>query len=496
MAEPVLAQFTIRAKQEYIYRSNRILEIVGASALISDAFELLLDETEKAGLRVQRIKASVPFSLQETQREFGAGRLQIVELFRGGGNATLLFDSAESYRQTNHAFTYAVLAQCPGMIPMGVCCPFTGDYRADYKVLMARTEEEKNRMIPGRVIDTLPFALMDRNTFQPMTTTCRKGNEIVWLTAETAAKQERGTQCADDDTRLLDALVTERGTESMLAVVHADGNNMGKKIIHLLGENHDYDFCVNAMRRFTEDTNAAFVNCGMDAVHKELDAIRAEQGVEPNAPDKRFCERRIVADGDDVTFICNARWAKRLTETYLKAVSTYRSTAMPDMRYSSCAGICLFHSHYPFVRAYMLAEQACDNAKKPVHASLKEEAWLDFHYVHSGVGGDLNELRARQGTEECMHRPWCAQGECEEKRQVRSLDKLAELFTKRKVSRSNIKGITAAWEDSREEGQIELERLYYHTPALQAEAEALFSPTNELLQALYDLAEVWDLWYT
>jgi hypothetical protein len=337
---------------------------------------------------------------------------------------------------------------------------------------------------------------MDRNTFQPMSTTCRKGGEIVRLTAEAAAKQACGAQCADNDTRLLDALVTERGTESMLAVVHADGNNMGKKIIHLLGENHDYDFCVNAMRRFTEETNAAFVNCGMDAVHRELDAIRAEQGIEPNVPDRRFCERRIVGDGDDVTFICNARWAKRLAEAYLKAVSAYRSAAMPNVRYSSCAGICLFHSHYPFARAYMLAEQACDNAKKPVHASLKEEAWLDFHYIHSGVGGDLNELRAWQGTEDCMHRPWCVQGENKETWQIRRLDALAELFAKRKVSRSNIKGIAAAWEDSREEGRTELERLYYHTPDLQTEAEALFSQTDELLRALYDVAEGWDLWFT
>jgi hypothetical protein len=276
MAEPVLAQFTIRAKQEYIYRSNRILEIVGASVLISNAFTLLLDEAEKAGLRVQRIKANVSFSLQETQRAFGAGTLQVVELFRGGGNATLLFDSAESYRRANRAFTYAVLEKCPGMIPMGVCCPFTGDYRADYKALMARAEEEKNRMIPGRVVDTLPFALMDRNTFQPMTATCRKDGEIVRLTAEAAAKQKCGAEHTDNDTRLLDELVTERGTESMLAVVHADGNNMGKKIIHLLGENHDYDFCVNTMRRFTEDTNEAFVKHGMKAVDKELETIRAE----------------------------------------------------------------------------------------------------------------------------------------------------------------------------------------------------------------------------
>ena len=55
-------------------------------------------------------------------------------------------------------------------------------------------------------------------------------------------------------------------------------------------------------------------------------------------------------------------------------------------------------------RAYTLAEQACDNAKKPVHETHAEECWLDFHYLHSGIDGNLDNIRSWQKTDAQMAR--------------------------------------------------------------------------------------------
>ena len=42
-----LAMYDIRGKQEFIYRSSRIKEIIGGSALIRDSFKQLYKYAEK-----------------------------------------------------------------------------------------------------------------------------------------------------------------------------------------------------------------------------------------------------------------------------------------------------------------------------------------------------------------------------------------------------------------------------------------------------------------
>ena len=43
----ILAQYTIRSKQEYIFRSNRLLDIVGGTEMIRDAFDWVFAAAEQ-----------------------------------------------------------------------------------------------------------------------------------------------------------------------------------------------------------------------------------------------------------------------------------------------------------------------------------------------------------------------------------------------------------------------------------------------------------------
>ena len=154
ITQPILAQYTVRSKQEYIFRSNRLQEIVGASAMISQSFDLLFSCAQQLGVKTERSGGA--FRMEETLRKFSEGALDLVELFVGGGNDTVLFRDAEVCRRVNEAFTYAVLKERPGMIPMYVGVPIQrGDggnynYREDYAALMRAAETEKKRMAPGR----------------------------------------------------------------------------------------------------------------------------------------------------------------------------------------------------------------------------------------------------------------------------------------------------------------------------------------------------------
>lgn len=500
MSEPILAQYTIRSKQDYIFRTNQIKEIVGASAIITKSFDLLFKCANACGFHTAR--ADGPFSMADTIKQFEDGALDMAELFIGGGNETVLYKDMETCRKVNERFTYRILTDYPGLLPMYVGVPVSGPdgYRKDYRNLMVESDREKNRMAPQRGRYALPFAQMDRTTFQPISGIDKDQNE---LSDEANAKRKafadlKGSLFHTEEAKLLDDLVTQKGEESLLAIVHADGNNMGKKIQNKLPEAEGgYDFCVNAMRGFTAEIKRTFSDVGKKAVDDKLEEIRKR---DEKMKSKAFA-RWLVCDGDDATFICNARLAKELTEAYLRGVSEYRAPS--GETYSSCAGICIFHSHYPFARAYDLAEQTCDSAKGPVHDSQKEQGWIDFHYIHSGVGGDLDDLRTLHQTGALMARPWFICGEKDSKSEetpIEKLDALRRILEQYKVTRSNIKAIGTACEESVQQGRQEWNRICYHAKAgLQNNAEKLFAasgnPDDALLKALYDLSEICDLWY-
>lgn len=496
----ILAQYTIRSKQDYIFRTNRIVEITGASEIISNSWEILFQQAERLDKKIRRVSEEMEFRMEEIEELFRKNELHMVELFCGGGNETVLFDSLETYKEVNKVFSRYLLEHCPGMIPMAVQCEYTGNYREDYENLMLQSDREKNKMTPGQSSFILPFSMMDRNIFQPYSDIIYVEGKAIRVTDEGRTKRKKGLEIRDKNSalKMLDNLVTKKGEESLLAVVHADGNNMGIKIGQMLQGETSYDVCVTKMRRFTKDTADAFVTDGLEAMdrcQKELE----EKYRGSNINEKSFFYRKIIADGDDMTFICNARFVMDYVKAYLDAVKKHKEKKQSEWEYSSCAGICIFHSNYPFAKAYSLAEQACDSAKQKVHGSeVKEESWIDFHYIHNGVGGNLEQIREQQGVAECMARPWrMDETKTGEKDNYRQLIHLANVLKHEKVSRSDIKTIGAEVEDGFSFGAKELIRVCGHHKTLK---ESLgykdeIDDMNQLLRMIYDLAEVYDLWF-
>lgn len=517
----VLAQYTIRSKQDYIFRSNRILEIVGASDHISKSWDKLVEQASEAGLKVKKLSCqgesdkkdakktdteeTEKFDMKDVKAEFNAGKLNMVELFRGGGNDTVLYDSKESYLKVNRKFSRYLMENYPGMIPMAVCCEYTGDYKADYQKLMEESDREKNRMVSGQSSFILPFSMMDRNSFQPYSRVVKYADGSVRLTEENYQKRKSGRTIRDQElnenpknsVKMLDDMVTKRGEESLLAVIHADGNNMGKKISVMLGEKTDYTKCVQSMREFTADTANAFITEGLEALDQCREKLKERYG--KKYKDSSFLYRKIISDGDDMTFICNARFAMEYVQAYLQSVQTYQERNDSPWSYSSCAGICIFHGHYPFARAYSMAEQACDDgAKQKVHIDngTVEEGWVDFHYIHSGIGGNLMSIRNHQDTGKCMARPWLvAGGTPKNKFHYSRLIDLAQLLQEYHVARADIKTIGSEYEYNQTEAEKELPRIFGHHKGLKEKLDKEFGNTEEQLKMIYDLSEIYDLWF-
>ena len=563
MEKPILAQYTIRSKQSYIFRtdkSDRLLEIMGASEIIDRSFDFIFDCAEQCGFRALRVRSKSgwgePFNIKDVVAQFALADndspgkhesgLDVVELFIGGGNDTILFRNMDVCRHVNEQYSRLLLTQYPGVIPMYVGVPVDlsphSDYNRDYGRLMDEVDREKNRMIPGRGGYAVPFAMMNRNTFQPFSQILDVNGDQIEVTDESKAKYIVGQKKREElqQTRFLDDMITKHGEESLLAVVHADGNNMGLKIKRFLNGKESYDECVTMMRKFSWSIDKAFEAgaAEMEKRRKKMEEDDRRDFKSRHSSMKKdalnealarrtstFFVRWVISGGDDATFLCNARYAKDLTAAYLDGVYKYQSS-FKDLqlgKFSSCAGICIFHSHDPIARAYALAEEACSNAKVRSRAADKrgeiDECWVDFHVIQSGTGGNLKELRSLHQTADKQARPWLVVPKSDKtafRYSLDALDQLAAVLRKFNISRTNIKTFGAAYEIDPSQGKMEWDRICYHTDDVEEQQKgntqkktvslrdkllglegntSLFPNHDALLKALYDISEVYDLWY-
>ncbi|NJP11256.1 MAG: hypothetical protein HC866_18740 [Leptolyngbyaceae cyanobacterium RU_5_1] len=137
----------------------------------------------------------------------------------------------------------------------------------------------------------------------------------------------------------------------------------------------------------------------------------------PHVPQDYFLPfRPIVFGGDDVTFVCDGRLGVSLAIEYLNQFETCAKdpqTGLLDWDVTAnkfvvkgataAAGVAIVKTHYPFARAYGLAEDLCDDAKKlRTHFRDKLEDWegstLDWHYALSGLFGGIDDIRDREYT--------------------------------------------------------------------------------------------------
>ena len=118
-----------------------------------------------------------------------------------------------------------------------------------------------------------------------------------------------------------------------------------------LGESTDYDSCINALRTFSVNTDSDFVDKPIKAIEKLL-SDKLAAGV-------RYARyRRVIAGGDEITLICNARLVPEILDVYFRTLDSENSGNY------ACAGVAIFHSHAPFADVYEIAEQCCESGKE------------------------------------------------------------------------------------------------------------------------------------
>ena len=217
-----------------------------------------------------------------------------------------------------------------------------------------------------------------------------------------------------------DDLGRTKGEASYIAVVHTDGNGMGKRVEDVGKNAADNREWINKMRSFSKSIYEANISAmektieqllwKIDGDKKDLTDDRGEKfdlSQNKEKTETYFPFRPLIFGGDDLTFVCDGRIALSLTVFYLNEL--VKKDEKGDFIYKlfdekpiyARAGISIIKSHYPFSRAYKLAEELGSGTKERIQKideTNKEVIAIDWHVAMSGLLGDLDEIRKREYT--------------------------------------------------------------------------------------------------
>lgn len=390
--------------QKYIFSSNRLRENIGASHLVASvtgqwAFDAVREATDKHNVRNDDcvVDDSVTIDQPATAAEV---------LYSGGGNFVVLFRGEEVVKAFTRTLSRRVLAEAPGLRLMIHSIPFVlGEDALGEKLNQLFKEIKERRSTQSNVmpIAGLGVTVMCRSTGLPAVGTPTISEPYV-ASAEVLAKiaaadganvrLSRDLPPGDGHTYPLDLddLGRTPGESSLIAVVHADGDGIGKKIEEI-GNNypqpHQLRGHIDHLRGFSDMLAEASRNALKSTVSYLWQLAKASKEVAELFKKQYIPFRPLVFGGDDVTFVSDGRIGLALVLKYLEEFQAASGL-------TACAGVAIVKSHYPFARAYELAEELCQSAKAYRRTSDATNCYLDWHFTTSGIYGDLKEIRQRE----------------------------------------------------------------------------------------------------
>ena len=410
----------VSQKQKYIFSSNVLSENIYNSDTIARITSGKYIESVVNDVKLFQIKDNL--------------------VYAGGGHTIMVFPSEKQAKQVTAMVTEQVIRDYPDIELFAATIPYpdteavnsdtqtgsTGNHDrmkpADYiKELKQKLEHKKALRKASFHQGSFGIERMDSNTGKPVRF-C-SSNEKDSDTNEKRKNEKRKFDVPEDY-----ALATafrnlggSKGESAFIAVIHIDGNGMGKKIQDFADSFTDWESYRTGMRQYSEKIAEDFMSA-FKAMNREVAAFLKTETAEENLSldlkferkakktdkiadkiaDKKtdikryFPVRRIITEGDDVCFVTEGRIGIECARIFLEN--------LPDTCHA-CAGVALVHQKYPFYRAYELAEALCSNAKK-FGVSLSPEdngasvSAIDWHIEFGEIQDTLEDTRKMYLTDE------------------------------------------------------------------------------------------------
>lgn len=450
MSTYYIVKIDISSKQKYIFSSNKLKEIIGASAIIKFV-------TEELGGKVLE-------ALNKNKIDFvdlnGNINTNGNVLFEAGGNSMYIFTKEDEAIEFNKAFSKFVMQYFDGLELVIVMQKFNMQVDAIdeiYDSIESKLTVKKG--IRKNEFKRIGYGLtkLCTSTRKPAGYNTKEGNvvskesndkltffEIKYgkyekdcVLGEIKIKKENLKELIDeksneqlkeklksfDFTDELDIIAGKLNEGSYIGITCIDGNGMGKKINrfnenfrnHNTFKGNEEKFNINYIKEFnklTKEIKDKYLEAFADTIEeliKNYDNYCKK--INFNSTDKIVPLRPIIMAGDDVTFVSNGKIAIDATRIFTEKI-TEKKVQFGDKSYNltTSAGISIVKRNHPFFRAVKLAGELEKSSKKRLK-KIKEDfqklsdkynystkgeydaSLIDWHIDRGNSSGELADIR-------------------------------------------------------------------------------------------------------
>lgn len=429
-----LVVYDITGIQSYIFKTRKVKEISGASLIIRNFLNDVIKEEAVGKIDNNWAKANCDYDYGNTKADFlnhlNQSGFNIEYAFEGGGNLLIFFHGSENeLKEFNNKIQLRFLKETGGLmlafsyeeIKENDLIEIDNKKREkqfdDYrKEVLKKLKDVKTRMPRNNSIAINPIMKLDpvygnpiiaENNIEKISNGTEEVSYDSYFKLKYLAKCRKENDKKEFDfinveeiDKLLDP---DNSSKNMIAVIHIDGNDLGSMINNYIS---------SVKKSISFDNFVDWLKVSRELSEK-IDYVFKEKVI--NSPKIKGKIKMILNSGDDITFICNAKDALYIVEDIIKLISSEslypkdiscdnKEILKAENKFSACAGICYCHPHFPFYRAYEIAEELCSNAKAKsktyriptrLNSIGRPTSWFDFEIVQSGILKSINEIRAK-----------------------------------------------------------------------------------------------------
>lgn len=375
--ERFLTILEVSQKQAYIFSSNKLKDNITNSNAI------------------EHVMSTSYFA--QTAPKFFSKEKNFV--YSGGGHTVLEFDKLKNAQEFTKKITYQIRKDYNGIEVFAATIQYeeiTEDGmrktpKDNLDKLIKTLERKKAIRRSAFHHGTFGVEQMDSGTLKPILVT----SGII----SNAYKNGHDTRTKDGPSQgysyvsRFEDLGCDKYNSSFIAVVHIDGNAMGKRVKKVQDDFGDSNWEVfkEKMDDFSRQIDESFKKSYQEMEECVIKNMAGGRLNDLNLKDGNFPVRKIILAGDDVCFVSEGRIGLECAAIML--------SKLKENGYAACAGVAIVHQKYPFYCAYEIAEKLCSNAKKLGVSLDKESGWevsaIDWHIEYGELENSLEEIRGR-----------------------------------------------------------------------------------------------------
>lgn len=441
-----LVLWEISKKQDYIFKSNKLKENIGASSII------------------QYITEKLPLENYHENK-----------IYSGGGSSLYRFDNEDYAKKFIKEISSEVIEKYPGIELFMVFQKYDLDVMNAINEAYKKLGKKKNmRKHSGKQV-SFGIEKICYSTGLPAEHTYDDDGEQRYISGEVNIKRS-SDYSSNEKLNELNPPNKSKPQEfndlrskhnNLMAVIHIDGNNMGNNFRKIdegfkqieKSTERDEEYLIH-LKKFSEQINLLYISAFKhmtEIIDKNLSKMELEKNIFPVIP--------LIVAGDDVTFVVNGQIGIESAKIFIdyiiengKNIELYKGEVI---NMNACAGIAIVRTNYPFSQAYSIAKNLCNNAKKLI-SSNNDFSLIDWHIEHGDSIGSIEEIReknytANDGSKLCM-RPLYINNEKEWNKYDNFIEAYSNIIKleidNEKIARSKLKKLREVLRNGEKETEI------------------------------------------